>query len=73
MLGISAARTTQCIARRSLQSTAEERARAQRQRIQNAIPYFDPERFAQLLEKEGFSARQSRAVIEALDDVVEER
>ncbi|KAI8339950.1 hypothetical protein BC941DRAFT_419000 [Chlamydoabsidia padenii] len=36
------------------------------------MPYFDAERFATLLEKEGFSASQSRAVINALDDVVDE-
>ncbi|ORZ12833.1 hypothetical protein BCR42DRAFT_420058 [Absidia repens] len=36
------------------------------------MPYFDAERFAMLLEKEGFSASQSRAVINALDDVVDE-
>jgi hypothetical protein len=37
------------------------------------MPYFDAERFATLLEREGFSASQSRAVINALDDVVDER
>lgn len=42
-------------------------------RIQNLTPYFDADRFAQLLEKEGFSAGQAKAVINALDDVVDER
>lgn len=37
------------------------------------IPFFDAERFARLLEKEGFSAAQARTVIHALDDVVDER
>lgn len=37
------------------------------------IPYFDAERFARLLEKEGFSAVQAKTVINALDDVVDER
>lgn len=36
-------------------------------------PYFDAERFARLLEKEGFSPAQANTVIHALDDVVEER
>ncbi|CEP15191.1 hypothetical protein [Parasitella parasitica] len=36
------------------------------------IPFFDAERFARLLEKEGFSATQAKAVIQALDDVVDE-
>ncbi|CAO3590526.1 unnamed protein product [Absidia cylindrospora] len=36
------------------------------------MPYFDAEQFAMLLEKEGFSASQFRAVINALDDVVDE-
>ncbi|CAO3689034.1 unnamed protein product [Rhizopus stolonifer] len=35
-------------------------------------PYFDAERFARLLEKEGFSPAQANTVIHALDDVVEE-
>lgn len=37
------------------------------------MPFFDAERFARLLEKEGFSAAQARTVIQALDDVVDER
>jgi hypothetical protein len=37
------------------------------------MPYFDAERFARLLEKEGFSTTQANTVIHALDDVVEER
>lgn len=37
------------------------------------IPFFDAERFARLLEKEGFSEAQARTVIHALDDVVDER
>lgn len=37
------------------------------------MPYFDAERFARLLEKEGFSTAQANTVIHALDDVVEER
>lgn len=37
------------------------------------IPFFDAERFARLLEREGFSAAQARTVIHALDDVVDER
>ncbi|ORY94175.1 hypothetical protein BCR43DRAFT_495997 [Syncephalastrum racemosum] len=41
-------------------------------RIQNLTPYFDADRFAQLLEREGFSASQAKAVINALDDVVDE-
>lgn len=36
------------------------------------MPFFDAERFARLLEKEGFSAAQARTVIQALDDVVDE-
>ncbi|PHZ08730.1 DUF1640-domain-containing protein [Rhizopus microsporus ATCC 52813] len=36
------------------------------------MPYFDAERFARLLEKEGFSAVQANTIIHALDDVVEE-
>ncbi|KAI8089975.1 uncharacterized protein BX664DRAFT_365726 [Halteromyces radiatus] len=36
------------------------------------MPYFDSERFASLLEKEGFSASQAKAVINALNDVVDE-
>ncbi|CAO3695629.1 hypothetical protein G6F70_006843 [Rhizopus microsporus] len=36
------------------------------------MPYFDAERFARLLEKEGFSAIQANTIIHALDDVVEE-
>ncbi|KAL9537776.1 hypothetical protein MBANPS3_011475 [Mucor bainieri] len=36
------------------------------------IPFFDAERFARLLEREGFSAAQARTVIHALDDVVDE-
>ncbi|KAI7902952.1 uncharacterized protein BX663DRAFT_531078 [Cokeromyces recurvatus] len=41
-----------------------------RQRLN--IPYFDAERFARLLEKEGFSNSQARTIIHALDDVVDE-
>jgi hypothetical protein len=37
------------------------------------MPFFDAERFSRLLEKEGFSAAQARTVIQALDDVVDER
>jgi hypothetical protein len=37
------------------------------------MPFFDAERFARLLEKEGFTAGQARTVIQALDDVVDER
>lgn len=37
------------------------------------MPYFDAERFARMLEKEGFTAGQARTVIHALDDVVDER
>ncbi|ORX57028.1 DUF1640-domain-containing protein [Hesseltinella vesiculosa] len=36
------------------------------------MPYFDASRFAALLEREGFSASQSKAVINALNDVVDE-
>lgn len=42
-------------------------------RIRNAMPFFDADRFARLLEREGFSSGQARAVINALDDVVDER
>lgn len=41
-------------------------------RIRNAMPFFDADRFARLLEREGFSSGQARAVINALDDVVDE-
>lgn len=41
------------------------------QKIQ--VPFFDADRFAQMLEKEGFLSSQSQTVIQALDDVVEER
>ncbi|KAI8367552.1 uncharacterized protein BYT42DRAFT_617974 [Radiomyces spectabilis] len=41
-------------------------------RIQAAMPFFDAEQFARLLEKEGFSSNQARAVINALNDVVDE-
>lgn len=41
------------------------------QRIQ--MPFFDAERFARLLEKEGFSSVQAKTIINALDDVVDER
>ena len=54
----------------ALQRSAES---AQHQRIRQAMPYFDAERFARLLEREGFSAGQARAVINSLDDVVDER
>jgi hypothetical protein len=37
------------------------------------MPFFDAERFARLLEMEGFTAGQARTVIQALDDVVDER
>lgn len=37
------------------------------------MPFFDAERFARMLEKEGFSAAQAKTVIQALDDVVDER
>jgi hypothetical protein len=37
------------------------------------MPFFDAERFARLLEKEGFSSAQAKTVIHALDDVVNER
>ncbi|KAI9485415.1 MAG: hypothetical protein EXX96DRAFT_545016 [Benjaminiella poitrasii] len=36
------------------------------------MPYFDEERFARLLETEGFSNAQARTIILALDDVVDE-
>ncbi|KAI8064351.1 hypothetical protein BC940DRAFT_242507 [Gongronella butleri] len=36
------------------------------------MPYFDADRFAALLEREGFSGSQSKAVIIALNDVVDE-
>ncbi|KAI9024435.1 hypothetical protein CLU79DRAFT_747168 [Phycomyces nitens] len=36
------------------------------------MPYFDAERFITGLEKEGFSAKQAQAVIDALEDVVTE-
>ncbi|KAF7726647.1 hypothetical protein EC973_008520 [Apophysomyces ossiformis] len=42
------------------------------ERIRRSMPYFDADRFAKLLEKEGFSSKQARAVITALDDVVDE-
>lgn len=42
-------------------------------RIRNAMPFFDADRFARLLEREGFSSGQARAVINSLDDVVDER
>ncbi|KAI9322373.1 hypothetical protein BX666DRAFT_1894231 [Dichotomocladium elegans] len=45
---------------------------APRQRIRRALPFFDADQFARLLEREGFSSRQARAVINALDDVVDE-
>lgn len=57
--------------RRYLRSRTD--GHAQKSRIRAAMPVFDAERFAQLLEREGFSARQARAVISALDDVVDER
>lgn len=41
------------------------------QRLQ--MPFFDAERFARMLEKEGFSSVQAKTVINALDDVVDER
>ncbi|CDH51982.1 duf1640-domain-containing protein [Lichtheimia corymbifera JMRC:FSU:9682] len=41
-------------------------------RIRNAMPFFDADRFARLLEREGFSSGQARAVINSLDDVVDE-
>lgn len=37
------------------------------------MPFFDADRFARLLEREGFSSGQARAVINSLDDVVDER
>ncbi|KAI8360771.1 hypothetical protein BD560DRAFT_182936 [Blakeslea trispora] len=36
------------------------------------VPFFDAERFARLLEGEGFSSTQAKTVIRALDDVVDE-
>ncbi|KAI7853005.1 hypothetical protein BDC45DRAFT_512036 [Circinella umbellata] len=53
----------------AIQRSAES---VQHQRIRQAMPYFDAERFARLLEREGFSAGQARAVINSLDDVVDE-
>ncbi|CAO3609801.1 unnamed protein product [Cunninghamella echinulata] len=36
------------------------------------LPYFDTQKFALLLEKEGFSATQAKTVINALNNVVDE-
>ncbi|KAL0075832.1 hypothetical protein J3Q64DRAFT_1774342 [Phycomyces blakesleeanus] len=38
----------------------------------NGLPFFDADQFSNLLIKEGFSPAQSRTVIHALDDVVNE-
>lgn len=38
-----------------------------------SLPEFDAARFVSLLEQEGFTQKQSMAVLTALDDVVDER
>ncbi|KAI9271350.1 hypothetical protein BY458DRAFT_509748 [Sporodiniella umbellata] len=57
----------------SIHNTRRLRTRASA-KSENKVntPYFDAERFARLLEKEGFSPAQANTVIHALDDVVEE-
>lgn len=40
--------------------------------LKQHLPFFDAERFSRLLQKEGFSTSQANAVIQALDDVVNE-
>ncbi|KAG2183015.1 hypothetical protein INT44_005996 [Umbelopsis vinacea] len=49
-------------------SQSDQRAES----IPTSLPNFDAVRFASLLEKEGFSKNQAKAVVSALDDVVEE-
>lgn len=62
-----------CAIQRQLRTKSHHATKYDTPSLELHMPYFDAERFAMLLEKEGFSASQSRAVINALDDVVDER